>query len=122
MTTTGWRFRREDTTGPGRPIPQERLLRAIQEGALGEEDEVRQEQDAAWTKIGEHPYLQEFLPEHGGFRARPSEEAEMDMTPMIDVTFQLLIFFMIAATYVVQKTLDVAKAEADQQGAVATLE
>ena len=28
---------------------------------------------------------------------------------MIDVTFQLLIFFMIAATYTVQKTLDLPK-------------
>ncbi|MBI3461611.1 MAG: biopolymer transporter ExbD [Planctomycetes bacterium] len=26
---------------------------------------------------------------------KPAEEAEMDMTPMIDVTFQLLIFFML---------------------------
>jgi biopolymer transport protein ExbD len=31
------------------------------------------------------------------------------MTPMIDVTFQLVIFFMIAATYTIQKTLDLPK-------------
>ena len=41
----------------------------------------------------------------------------MDMTPMIDVTFQLLIFFMIAATYVQQKTLDMPKSDPSEEGA-----
>ena len=36
---------------------------------------------------------------------RQVEEAEMDMTPMVDVTFLLLIFFMITAAFTVQKSL-----------------
>jgi biopolymer transport protein ExbD len=39
-------------------------------------------------------------------RSKP-EEAEMDMTPMVDVTFQLLIFFMLTASFAVQKSLQI---------------
>jgi biopolymer transport protein ExbD len=63
--------------------------------------------------IGEHAQLEEFLPPQPLFRSRAAEGAEMDMTPMIDVTFQLLIFFMIAATYVVQKTLSLPPLHGD---------
>lgn len=52
---------------------------------------------------------------------RRAEEAEMDMTPMIDVTFQLLIFFMIAATYIVQKTMLLPRFEADEGAPTVTL-
>ncbi len=41
----------------------------------------------------------------------------MDMTPMIDVTFQLLIFFMITACFVVQKTLDMPGGGKDESRA-----
>ena len=32
--------------------------------------------------------------------------AEMDMTPMVDVTFLLLIFFMVTASFAMQKSLE----------------
>jgi biopolymer transport protein ExbD len=38
------------------------------------------------------------------FRSKP-EESEMDMTPMVDVTFQLLIFFMVTASFTMQNYL-----------------
>jgi biopolymer transport protein ExbD len=41
-------------------------------------------------------------------------EAEMDMTPMVDVTFQLLIFFMLTASFTMQKSLNVPKPESNQ--------
>ncbi len=31
-------------------------------------------------------------------KVRPAEDTEIDITPMIDVTFQLLIFFMVTST------------------------
>lgn len=34
------------------------------------------------------------------------EEDEMDLTPMVDVTFLLLIFFMVTASFSLQKTLE----------------
>lgn len=38
-------------------------------------------------------------------RPKKKEEAEMDMTPMVDVTFLLLIFFLVTASFVVQKSI-----------------
>lgn len=38
-------------------------------------------------------------------KKRPSDEAEMDMTPMIDIVFQLIIFFMLI-TDMSQKELE----------------
>lgn len=53
-------------------------------------------------------------------RTEPSQDDEIDMTPMIDVVFQLLIFFMVTATYALQKALpmptpDSAQAAAQQR-------
>lgn len=48
-----------------------------------------------------------------------TEEAEMDMTPMIDVTFQLLIFFMVTASFTMQKSLPVPAPQESQQAASA---
>jgi biopolymer transport protein ExbD len=42
------------------------------------------------------------------------QEAEMDMTPMVDVTFLLLIFFMVTASFAMQKSLNIPKPESDE--------
>jgi biopolymer transport protein ExbD len=116
-----WLVRTEDDAGPGRAVRFERLAQGIADGIWNETDEVRGPNDAQWRLIGEHPELEEHLPPAPLFKAGQREEAEMDMTPMIDVTFQLLIFFMIAATYVVQKTLEIAAAHAEEAPAMVTL-
>ena len=38
----------------------------------------------------------------------------MDMTPMVDVTFLLLIFFMVTASFTMQKSLNIPKPENDE--------
>lgn len=49
------------------------------------------------------------------FSAPPSRsEAEMDMTPMVDVTFLLLIFFMVTAAFTMQKSFRVPTPRPDQ--------
>jgi biopolymer transport protein ExbD len=55
----------------------------------------------------------------GGFKLRRSrgEIEEMDLTPMVDVTFLLLIFFMITASFSMQKTLEVPPPDPETQGA-----
>ena len=41
------------------------------------------------------------------FRGDKSDrEAEMDMTPMVDVTFLLLIFFMVTASFTLQRSIE----------------
>lgn len=42
------------------------------------------------------------------------EDTEMDMTPMVDVVFQLLIFFMLTAAFALQKSLTLPKPADDQ--------
>ena len=45
---------------------------------------------------------------------------ELDLAPMVDVAFQLVLFFMVTATTVLYKTLEIPKPTADQPpGAVA---
>ena len=116
MTSATWLVRAADDSGPGRAIPLERLVQGIEDGVWKEEDQARSPQDSAWRLIGEHPLLEEFVPPTPLFRRSLGGEAEMDMTPMIDVVFQLLIFFMIAATYTLQKTLDLPQTQASEEG------
>jgi len=64
------------------------------------------------------------VPVPGGFRLRRrgSEVDEMDLTPMVDMTFLLLIFFMITASFSLQKSLEVPPPSPDQKGAAQTLQ
>lgn len=49
-----------------------------------------------------------FKKEIGNHREQP----KLDLTPMIDVVFQLLIFFMLSATFVVQSSIQIELPEA----------
>jgi biopolymer transport protein ExbD len=61
--------------------------------------------------------------EDGGFKLRRAQTMydDMDLTPMVDVTFLLLIFFMITASFSLQKTIDFPPPNADQKGAAQSL-
>jgi biopolymer transport protein ExbD/phage FluMu protein Com len=48
---------------------------------------------------------------------RPIDESGLDMTPMVDVTFLLLIFFMITASFSIQKSMETEAPEPDEEGA-----
>ena len=54
----------------------------------------------------------------GGFQFRPRQPDtdEMDLTPMVDMTFLLLIFFMITASFSVQKSIEFPPPSPDQKG------
>jgi biopolymer transport protein ExbD len=54
-------------------------------------------------------------------RPRGKVDDEMDLTPMVDVTFLLLIFFMITAAFAVQKSISVPPVE-DEAAASQTLD
>ncbi len=56
-------------------------------------------------------------------RRREMSEADMDMTPMVDVTFQLLIFFMVTAAFSLQSSIPLPVPKDEQASTqVATLE
>ena len=60
------------------------------------------------------PYQEEKIDDAVQFGAAGHDESEMDMTPMVDVTFLLLIFFMVTAAFSMQKALEVPKPKEDQ--------
>jgi biopolymer transport protein ExbD len=54
-------------------------------------------------------------------RTKASDE-ELDLTPMVDVTFLLLIFFMITAAFALQKSLEVPPVQDRETAAAITVE
>lgn len=52
---------------------------------------------------------------------RPVDD-EMDLTPMVDVTFLLLIFFMITAAFAVQKAISVPPVDDSEAAAAQTVD
>lgn len=55
------------------------------------------------------------------FRAALADD-ELDLTPMVDVTFLLLIFFMLTASFEVQRALQIPPPDPEQQGVTQSLE
>lgn len=49
-------------------------------------------------------------------KRRQRTDADMDMTPMVDVTFLLLIFFMITAAFALQKSFQYPRHQSDKPG------
>jgi biopolymer transport protein ExbD len=47
---------------------------------------------------------------------------ELDLIPMVDCVFLLLVFYMITATYAMQKAIEMGKPAADKKGAVASVQ
>jgi len=47
--------------------------------------------------------------------SKREEEAEINMTPMLDIVFIMLIFFIVTATFVRESGLDVNKPPPDEQ-------
>lgn len=48
-------------------------------------------------------------------RPHAESQADIDLTPMIDVVFQLLIFFMVTAAFGLQKSLDLPPRRAEEE-------
>ena len=73
---------------------------------VGPLDWVRPEPAKPWRQMATWDELADITHAQRHRRSRQSVgEDEMDMTPMIDITFLLLIFFMITATFDLQKGL-----------------
>lgn len=53
---------------------------------------------------------------------KSSIDDEMDLTPMVDVVFQLLIFFMVTASFALHKTIQTPTPESNQKGATQSIQ
>lgn len=67
---------------------------------------------ASLVQVGDLPVAEEaaFGFDHG----RDTSVPEMDMTPMVDVTFLLLIFFMVTAAFSLQKSFEIPTPREDR--------
>jgi biopolymer transport protein ExbD len=66
--------------------------------------------DAGAGALAEVPEEDEFSLSRSG----PMTVEELDLAPMVDVAFQLVLFFMVAAQTVLYKTLEIPKPSTDQ--------
>ena len=74
-----------------------------------------------WERAAEarNPWVDEEADAEEDFKLhrRGLDEGGLDMTPMVDVTFLLLIFFMITAAFNVQKSMQADPPEPEDEGA-----
>ncbi|QDT35077.1 biopolymer transporter ExbD [Thalassoglobus polymorphus] len=70
-----------------------------------------------WSKK-RNPWIESEEEEDDDFNLGSAdlEESGLDMTPMVDVTFLLLIFFMITASFSMQKSQPATPPEPDEEG------
>lgn len=71
-------------------------------------------QDMGWKGFEDPADDEEELDDVSFGSKEPIPEDELDMTPMVDVTFLLLIFFMVTASFSLQKSIQQPPAESDQ--------
>jgi len=104
-----WNARSSSTRRLYRSLSFEQVRGLILDAELTENDWVQREGEATWIEIGAVPELADAIPAFTfrGDRGIDVAEAEedMDMTPMIDVVFQLLLFFLLISTFQVQKAI-----------------
>lgn len=60
------------------------------------------------------PSDEDDLPEPAPLSRRQRQDQELDMTPMVDVTFLLLIFFMVTASFSLQKSIPMPRSQSEQ--------
>ena len=56
----------------------------------------------------------EMIEEEVSFGGKLREEDELDMTPMVDVTFLLLIFFVMTAAFTIQTSLPIPTPQSEE--------
>ena len=80
---------------------------------------ARSSQDAAAGRAAQTDFDED---EGLALRSPETEFEQMDLTPMVDVTFLLLIFFMITASFSLQKTIQVPPPDPEKEGATLTVQ
>jgi biopolymer transport protein ExbD len=76
--------------------------------------EIAHRAEAKFTPLIHEVDADEELEEEPfGTKKEPIPEDELDMTPMVDVTFLLLIFFMVTASFSLQKSIEQPPAKSD---------
>jgi biopolymer transport protein ExbD len=112
-----WQLRVAGTDEVRDGLSTEQIRLALSEGKLRPEEWASRDSGLTWQQISE---IDEFSSVVSGSRRRrvrveEDDDADMDMTPMIDVTFLLLIFFMVTASFHLQKGLNFPPSEQSRE-------
>jgi len=107
-----WQFKKADSGQVYKDLPLATLQQWILEARIDAQDPVKGPGMADWAQAGAVPeLLRYFSPQRVGsdlissadvgnpFGSRDEEELVMDLTPFIDITFLLLIFFVVTAQF-----------------------
>jgi biopolymer transport protein ExbD len=103
-----WSIRHQGSPKSIEGLTLAEIVDGLHDGMWEPTDEVMGPDDLDWKAIEDHPHLADIAldieppppPNH-------PDETRLDMTPLIDVTLVLLIFFILTTTYAaLQKMLD----------------
>ncbi len=106
-----WKVRHQGSPQSIDNLTLGQVIEGLREGLWEPTDEVMGPQDRQWVAIENHPQLAEVALDIEPPPEKPYEdETRLDMTPLIDVTLVLLIFFILLLTYSqLQKALQAAE-------------
>ncbi len=115
-TATAWKVRQEGSPQARQGLSLPQVLQDLEEGEWGPTDEVRGPDDADWRRFEDHPQFADVV----ALEPLPQpeqDETHVDMTPLIDVTMVLLVFFILLFTYsVLEKRLEAPSASPQSVG------
>ena len=115
-----WKLRHEGSTRRLDNLAIAQIADGLRDGLWEPTDEVMGPGDPNWQAIESHPQfaelVQDLQPPEG---SRRDDETTLDMTPLIDVTLVLLIFFILVTTYqTLEKILDMPGQKVEEPGAI----
>jgi biopolymer transport protein ExbD len=99
----------ERRAGARMMCPRCGALVVVPQPGRAEPSATKSEKPTAAVPVEEDPPIR--------FHSERESETEMDMTPMVDITFLLLIFFMVTAAFSLQQSIEVPPPESDEAGA-----
>jgi biopolymer transport protein ExbD len=103
-----WKIRHQGSPKSIEGLTVEQVVEGLQDGQWEPTDEVMGPRDTTWVAIESHPQFAEIALD---LEPPPpkvyDDETRLDMTPLIDVTMVLLIFFILTTSYAaLQKMLE----------------
>jgi biopolymer transport protein ExbD len=102
-----WEVRNQESQTTQVGMSAQVVREYVARGIFSPEDWGRSTPESEWRQLATIDEFEDVVAK-GARRYRPASNVSdsLDMTPMIDMTFLLLIFFMVTATFHMQKGLD----------------
>jgi biopolymer transport protein ExbD len=111
-----WQVRHQGSPRSVSRLSLQDIADGLRDGAWEPTDEVKGQDEEAWTPLESHPQFADIAAEVEPAPPRRHDEAtSIDMNALIDVCLVLLIFFILTTAYAaaVQKVVPIATVKAD---------